>query len=82
MTGDQYREGSISLGTVKLEGPTFTGVVTNVICSYCGSIHDNRVCSLVKALEYYPNGTVKRVEFKTAADYPQSTPVVMANGNL
>jgi hypothetical protein len=26
---------------------------------------------MVKALEYYPDGTLKRVEFKSAADYPQ-----------
>lgn len=39
-------------------------------CGYCGFNHAN-VCPLIKAIEYHPDGMVKRVEFKTAADYPQ-----------
>lgn len=31
-------------------------------CHYCGKIHAT-VCLLVKAFEYYPDGTLKRVEF-------------------
>ena len=39
---------------------------------YCGSTHESPgACPMVKALEYYPDGTLKRVEFKSAADYPQ-----------
>ena len=41
-------------------------------CQWCGMIHTTPgVCSRVKAFEYFPDGTLKRVEFKTAADYPQ-----------
>lgn len=40
-------------------------------CRYCGTYH-GPACPLIKAIEYYPDGTVKRVEFKTAKDYPQS----------
>lgn len=46
-------------------------------CRYCGNYH-GPLCPDVKAIEYHPNGTVKRVEFKTAADYPQ----VVTHGNL
>lgn len=31
-------------------------------CPYCGYIHDLK-CPLVKAFEYNPNGSLKRVEF-------------------
>jgi len=30
-------------------------------CSYCGSYHVG-VCPRIKSIEYYANGTVKRVE--------------------
>ena len=41
-------------------------------CAHCGNIHGPR-CPSVKAIEYYPDGTVKRVEYMTAADFqPQS----------
>lgn len=29
-------------------------------CGYCGSIHSG-FCSRIKEIEYYPDGTVKRV---------------------
>jgi hypothetical protein len=31
-------------------------------CGYCGMIHGPR-CPSVQAIEYYPDGSVKRVEF-------------------
>lgn len=31
-------------------------------CSYCGMIHHG-TCPKVKAIDYFPDGTVKRVEF-------------------
>jgi hypothetical protein len=38
-------------------------------CRWCGLDH-GPICSTVKALEYFEDGvTVKRVEFKSAADY-------------
>lgn len=37
-------------------------------CRFCGMIH-GVMCPAVKAIEYFEDGTVKRVEFKTAADY-------------
>lgn len=45
-------------------------------CPYCGdaSNHMGTKCGLVKAYEYHPDGTVKRVEFMTPADYIQ-TPI-------
>jgi hypothetical protein len=39
-------------------------------CPYCGESH-GVLCPQVKAIEYFPSGKVKRVEFKTAADYMQ-----------
>ena len=40
-------------------------------CPYCGLLHERTVCSLIKAIEYHPSGSIKRVEFKTAADAPR-----------
>lgn len=39
-------------------------------CQFCGSIilHSG-VCPTVKAIEYHPDGAVKRVEFKCAGDW-------------
>ena len=40
-------------------------------CRWCNMMH-GPTCFLVKAIEFFEDGvTVKRVEFKTAADYPQ-----------
>lgn len=54
-------------------------------CPYCGLPPHPGVCPTVKAIEYHPDGvTVKRVEFKTAADYPQqviSVPSVFSVGD-
>lgn len=41
-------------------------------CQYCGTHHLYR-CPQVKSIEYNQDGTVKKVEFITAADY-QSVP--------
>lgn len=32
------------------------------LCSYCNGYHASK-CPLVKAYEYHPDGTLKRVEF-------------------
>lgn len=37
-------------------------------CPHCGLIHEQR-CHLVRAIEYFPDGTIKRVEYLTPADY-------------
>lgn len=37
-------------------------------CNYCGSNHEGK-CPMVKAIEYYQDGTVKRVEFITSKDH-------------
>lgn len=39
-------------------------------CQYCGLIHETK-CSLISAIEYHPDGTVKRVEFHA----PQPLPI-------
>jgi hypothetical protein len=47
-----------------------TGYNDPVRCPYCGIFHTAK-CPLVKAYEYHPDGTVKRVEFFAPADcYP------------
>lgn len=48
-------------------------------CPWCGQIHQATVCGLVKALEYHQDGSLRRVEFKTPADYPQ--PVINNSTN-
>lgn len=40
-------------------------------CPYCGMLH-GPTCFMVKAYEYHPDGSIKRVEFKNASDYPQT----------
>lgn len=46
-------------------------------CHLCGSIIRHLgVCPSVKAIEYYPDGTVRRMEFMCPSDYaiPVSVP--------
>jgi len=33
-------------------------------CQWCGNVQHTGVCPRVKAIEYHPNGTIKRVEFQ------------------
>ncbi len=33
-------------------------------CFYCGLVH-NTVCPRIEEIEYYPNGTTKRVKLRT-----------------
>jgi hypothetical protein len=40
-------------------------------CGWCGMIH-GPMCPRIQAIEYYPNGTVKRVEFITIVLHPGS----------
>ena len=44
-------------------------------CPHCGLIHGPR-CPSVKAIEYFPDGTVKRVEYLTPADYASPLPPI------
>lgn len=37
-------------------------------CKHCGNIHETR-CPQIKSIEYFEDGTVKRVEYLTPADY-------------
>lgn len=37
-------------------------------CGFCGKMHGVR-CPEVKAIEYYENGTIKRVEYTVESDY-------------
>ena len=43
-------------------------------CGWCAGLHEGTVCPMVKAIEYHENGTLKRVEFKTPADYAPMQP--------
>ncbi len=37
-------------------------------CKHCGNTHETR-CPWVKSIEYFEDGTIKRVEYMTPADY-------------
>lgn len=37
------------------------------VCQHCGYIHNN-ICPRIKAIEYYENGTIKRVEYHEFVD--------------
>lgn len=41
----------------------------NVNCPHCGNPKHAAVCPLVKAIEYFPDGTLKRVEYRCVSDY-------------
>lgn len=48
-----------------------SGTVTVAACEHCGAHHAGR-CHRIKAIDYYPNGTMKRVEYvdNPAPTYP------------
>ena len=37
-------------------------------CKHCGNTHETR-CPWIKSIEYFEDGTIKRVEYMTSADY-------------
>lgn len=41
-------------------------------CKFFGAVHGVQ-CPAVKAIEYYENGSIKRVEYKTASDFPPAS---------
>lgn len=43
-------------------------------CRYCGGFHMAK-CPLVRAIEYFPDGTVKKVEFHAPEPIPIETSV-------
>lgn len=45
-------------------------IASKIVCEWCGVLHPNIVCHKVKSLEYYEDGSLKKVEFKSASDYP------------
>lgn len=47
-------------------------------CLWCGLIH-SRLCPAVKAIEYFQNGAVRRVEFKTETDFRSVIPKMGPN---
>lgn len=40
----------------------------DTVCSYCNVVHQTK-CPLVKSIEYYEDGIVKKVEFMLPSDY-------------
>ncbi len=45
-------------------------------CPHCDALHGGPVCPYVKAIEYYQNGNVKRVEYHTTPPRPYETPMM------
>lgn len=45
-----------------------TGADTGEKCEHCGNVHAT-TCPRIKAIEYYPDGTVKRITFYSPNDY-------------
>ena len=52
-----------------------TSAVPATKCAHCGSGPHLGTCPSVKAFEYYPDGTIKRVEYKCAGDYGPAQPL-------
>jgi hypothetical protein len=42
-------------------------------CQHCGFVH-NHTCPRVKAIEYYENGLIKRIEFNELATMLETHP--------
>jgi hypothetical protein len=38
-------------------------------CKHCGQPEHPAICPTIKAIEYFANGKIKRVEYKTPANY-------------
>ena len=55
-----------------------TSVTLN--CGHCGCSH-NGTCQRIKAMEYYPDGTVKRVEYhdQTPVVFPPLLPIPVSD---
>ena len=52
-------------------------------CSHCGSVWPHPgICPSVKAIEYHPDGTVKRVEYRCAGDYGPVQPLDNADSRI
>lgn len=47
---------------------TSTSTANLNTCQWCGCIHSGK-CPQVKAIEYHPNGSIKRVEFFSPGDH-------------
>ena len=50
------------MSTINYCSGTYTVPYSSHHCGWCGDWHSGR-CPRVRAIEYWPNGTVKRVEF-------------------
>lgn len=59
-----------------------TSAVEQPKCQYCGAMQHQGTCPTVKAIEYHPDGTVKRVEFKTQTDFHAFPPIDYNNPKL
>lgn len=55
-------------GWCRRDGCPHEGEERTMTCEYCDQTHGKR-CPSVKAIEYFENGQVKRVEFMTPMDY-------------
>ena len=41
-------------------------------CGFCGNYH-GPTCPLIKSIEYYPDGTIKRIEYARAEPEQKAT---------
>lgn len=51
----------------------------NYQCGHCGYIH-GPICPRIKAIQYYPNGAVKRVEYNQEPSEPYRGTVTISQG--
>ncbi len=47
----------------------------DMLCEWCGQKHPGQACPLVKEIEYYPDGQIKRVIFWEQAEGDRSRPL-------
>lgn len=47
-------------------------------CQWCAGFHTGK-CPLVKSMDFYADGTVRKVEFYAPNDYPQTAIVTGTN---
>ncbi len=53
---------SYNMGTTYGQATTDTAAQDFYFCGHCGMYH-NGTCPKIKAIEYHPDGTVKRIEY-------------------
>lgn len=68
-----YSRGEFDLGAEKLQRAqefVLEAIPAVGACEWCGTVHSERKCPLIRAVTYYPDGKVRRIEFHAPMQIP------------